>query len=234
MGYSPVRGVDLRNRTSAGMGLADVLIYEDVTADGVFTPGVDRPLKNASILLNKRPLQDVLSDAQGRIQLNELSITEPLHISTGGGSLPDGFLVPMYPAIQAWPRPGQSVAVNYPVVESGQISGLVRIQLKPAASDKTKNKISSETEALRERGLSGVLLQVLTVDGRLHAETRTLSDGYFSFETVYPGRWQVRLAPGQDWYGAKLESGNQTIELTVADGIRDDVSIRFQSDGKGL
>ncbi|MDO9277089.1 MAG: hypothetical protein Q7U05_00820 [Polaromonas sp.] len=234
MGYSPTRGLDLRNRASAGMGLADVLIYEDVTADGIYTPGVDRPVENASILLNKRQLRDMATDAEGRIRLNQLSITEPLVISTSGGSIPDAFLVPMYPAIQSWPRPGQSLAVNYPVVESGQISGLVKIQLKPAAVDKAKDKSSREAEVLQERGLSGVLLQVLTADGRLHAETRTLSDGYFSFETVYPGRWKVRLAAGQDWYGAKLDSSSQAIELTVADGIRDDVSIRFQSDGKGL
>lgn len=233
-GYSPIRGVDLRNRASAGMGMADVLIYEDVAADGVFTPGVDKPVQNATILLNKRLLQNIASDAQGRIPLNELSITEPLTISTGGGSIPDGFLVPMYPAIQAWPRPGQSLAVNYPVVESGQISGLVRIQLKPVAADKTKPLNTGEPEVLKERGLSGVLLQVLTAGGRLHAETRTLSDGYFSFETVYPGRWQVRLAPGQDWYGAKLESGSQTVDLSVAHLVRDDLSIRFGSDGKGL
>lgn len=205
-GHSPARGFTMDSSSRAAMGFADLQIFEDVDSDGLFTAGLDKPLPNAGVLVNKRPLADRASDGKGRLGIDSLSIYDPLEIQINSGSLPDPFLVPQFPAVRAWPRPGQAVELFLPLSESGEISGYARIAL-PVATGAGKDKGDGQVAV---RPLAGIRLQVVNGEGQVHAETVASSDGYFMFDTVFPGRWQVRIAPGQSFRGISLDAGSGT------------------------
>lgn len=71
------------------------------------------------------------------------------------------------------------------------------------------------------RGKIGIpdLSVIATHDNGITIETtRTLSDGYFSFETISPGTWLIGTEPDeltQDWVTTKLR-------LTVNEGVVSD------------
>ena len=243
-GHTPARGFNVSSRSRAMMGLADLHIFEDHDADGEFTPEKDKSSAGASVLLNRRPLE-IAADNGGRIGIDSLSINDPMEISVNTDSLPDSFLVPMYTAVQSWPRPGQAVEIKIPVTEAGEISGIVKIAAKVKVGGKANgtngqkgkstngdNNIAAVTEKIVERPLSGIRLQVINSAGQLHAEVFTFSDGYFLFDNVYPGSWTVQVAPDQDYRGIRLSSVELKVDLSAQQRVVNSLNINFQSDGK--
>ena len=245
-GHTPTRGFNMDSRARASMGLADVHVFEDVNADGLFTPGQDKPMPGAGILVNRRPLENAAADAEGRIGLDSLSIYGPLEIGVNTGSLSDEFLVPVFPAVQTWPRPGQAIEVNIPVTESGEISGSVKIEKYFKDRRLNENGDKAEKGRFIEQPVSGIRMQALNAEGQLHAEAFTMKDGYFSFENVYPGRWFIQVAPGQKIGDialgeaepeAKTEApfrrDRQAVEviLTRTDSQRHDLELLFDDQG---
>lgn len=319
LGYTGSRGLNITSRQRSTMGMADIHIYEDVNADGVFTEGVDRPIPEAGITLNQQAVEGKATDKNGMLGLDELPVFGPSVVAVGLGQVSDGFLVPMYPRIQMWPRPGNAITVNYPLTEAGEISGYLRMQSPPVTavgpkvelatmSDKDTKKGKTEEDnkskdagkqnpvstqqvkttptlstadkttvdaksavppsavktgtaqitavelsnraadpkasgasfvggktimvnGVRERTLSTMRLQVYRPDGKLHGEIRSLSDGYFIFDNVYPGKWTLKVAPNQIYYGTPLEPVEQVVELTSDSRTKNDILIFYKSDG---
>lgn len=289
VGYTGAKGFNMTSKQRSTMGMADIHIYEDVNADGEFTEGVDRPMPDVGITLNQQALEGKATDKNGMLGLDELQILGPSVVAVGLGQVSDGFLVPMYPRIQVWPRPGNSIVVNYPLTEAGEISGYLRMQVPPVAnvgpkaelvtmSDKdvkkqnqnpsqvtptmvppsavktgtaqaTADELSKKladpkssglsfvggktimVNGVRERTLSTMRLQIYRPDGKLHGEVRSLSDGYFVFDNVYPGKWTLKVAPNQIYYGTPLEPVEQVVELTADARTKNDILIFYNSNG---
>jgi hypothetical protein len=210
-GHTPARGLNMSSQSRAAMGFADLHIFEDIDADGVFTPGRDQPLPDAGVMVNRRPLADLAADSTGRIGMDGLSIYDPLEIEVNTSSLADPFLVPVFPGVRAWPRPGRAMALQLPVAESGEISGYVRMAF--ALEQGGEGGTPGELEKVVLTPLPGIRLQVLNGKGELHAEVFTFTDGYFIFDTVYPGRWTVRIAPGQSFRGIPLAGSAIKVEI---------------------
>ena len=137
------------------------------------------------------------TDMQGEAKFLGLSTTESTLLSIDRDSLPDNFLVPIRPLIRFWPRAGQSIHLEIPVTESGEISGRLALDVR--------------------QGLAGILLQAVDEQGTLYSETRSLNDGYFMFDTVYPGSWTVRLAPDQKWRSKRLSGAPVLVTLTPSE-----------------
>lgn len=242
-GHTPGRGVTFSSRPRATMGLLDLFLFEDVDADGAFTAGRDKAIPNAGVLLDRRPLAEG-SGADGRIGLHSLSIHDPLEIAIDKGSLPDGFLVPLQPVQRTWLRPGRAMEVGIPVTESGEISGVATIALAAGASvlggngkngnGRAGNRNGSNGSAAQpvEHPLPGIRIQVLDARGRLHAEVRSFSDGYFVFDTVYPGRWTVRVAPDQRYRDIRLMPASSDVELTPRSRAANGLRFAYSSDGR--
>ena len=72
------------------------------------------------------------------------------------------------------PRPGVAVAIDLPLVSAGEVDGTL----------------------VRGGGgsLEGVDLELLDVEGRVAAKTRSDFDGFFLFEGVPYGRYTIRIA----------------------------------------
>lgn len=245
-GHTPASGLSVNSRSRASMGFADLHIFNDIDADGEFTPGLDQPLPDAGVLVNRRPQPDLNADPDGRIGIDGLSIYDPFEIAVNTGALADPFLVPTFPGVKAWPRPGRALNLELPVAESGEISGHVRMA---ACHGRSGDK--DATGKPRETALDpipGIRLQVLNGNGELHAEVFTFADGYYVFDTVYSGPWTVRIAPGQSFRGISLSdaeiddttrpenslcgiSGHAQIILTRESLYRNDVDLTFDCNG---
>lgn len=236
-GHTPGRGLGFSSRPRATTGLLDLFLFEDVDADGAFTPGRDKAIPNAGVLLDRRPLAEG-TDADGRIGLHSLSIHDPLEIAINKGSLPDGFLVPLQPALHTWLRPGRAMEVGIPVTESGEISGVATIALPPGGNgsghgnDRNGNGRNGAAARPVERPLPGVRIQVLNAAGKVHAEVRSFSDGHFVFDTVYPGRWTVRVAPDQHYRDIRLAPASAAVELTPQARTADGLRFAYRGDGQ--
>ncbi len=249
-GHTPAGGLLMSSQARSTTGFADLQIFEDLDADGVFTEGRDRPILGAGVMVNRRPFTEASTDDQGRIGLDGLSIYDPLELAVNTYSLPDPFLVPIFPASKTWPRPGRTVEIALPVTESCEISGTLKMRVKKPVTNGRNGKNGHEIDGLSngagrpaerivERPLAGIRIQVLDADGRLHGESLTFSDGYFVFDAVYPGRWTVRVPAGQNVYGTVLQgvantadAARMAVVLSDHDRYVTDLELVFEPDGR--
>ena len=82
---------------------------------------------------------------------------------------------------KAWlPRPGSTWMVDLPVIEVGELEGFV----KQRAGEK-------------EMGIANIRILLRDSGGKVIAETRSAYDGYFLFEKLLPGTYQVQPDPAQ-------------------------------------
>ena len=182
--------VDVSGQYKATQGQADVTVYNRSAS------GHTNDVIPAAHLTLNRSAEGRSTDTSGQAKFLGLSTTEATLLNLDRDSLPDNFLVPMVPSIRFWSRAGQSIHLEIPVTESGEISG----------------RLALDTQ----QGLAGILLQVLDTQGRVYSETRSLNDGYFMFDTVYAGGWTVRLGPDQTWRTKRLTGESAQVTLGAA------------------
>ena len=87
-------------------------------------------------------------------------------------------------------RPGQSLSIGFPLVQSAEIDGTVRI-----------HDIQKETTS----DASNVLVELIDSANSVVQAVRTSYDGFYLFDQVKPGGYQVRISPDQ-LIRLKLES----------------------------
>jgi len=138
------------------------------------------PLDNIRMLVNKRRIEET-TDPKGRLLLSNLDTLHVARLAVQRATLPDPFLVADVPEVMIWPRAGQVIPVDVQLKDATFVSGMVYV-------------LSEKQQKIPGRRLR---VQLLNGDGLVSAETITMDDGFYQFETAYPGSWSVRLAPGQ-------------------------------------
>lgn len=192
LAYQPNKGFTISSTSNTYNGAADLLVSQQTAQ------GQSRHLADIGVL-NNDFLHPIKTDQNGRVLLSGLSATSPTILKLQTDSLPDPFLTPMQPAVEIWPRPGQTLPVSMGVIEAKELNGILMQQDSSGSKDP----------------LEHVRLQLLSADGKVYAETSTLSDGYYSFDSAYRGEWQLRLAPQQDIELTPIPSG--TLAITLRD-----------------
>lgn len=190
LAYQPNKGFTISSTSNTYNGAADLLVSQQTAQ------GQSRPLADIGVL-NNDFLHPIKTDQNGRVLLSGLSATSPTLLKLQADSLPDPFLTPMQPAVEIWLRPGQTLPVSMGVIEAKELNGILMQQNSSGSKDP----------------LEHVRLQLLSADGKVYAETSTLSDGYYSFDSAYRGEWQLRLAPQQDIELTPIPSGALAITL---------------------
>ncbi len=174
LGPDPRRhgGVRLTADKLASQGSALVRVYRDANMNGRRDPG-ERMEKGAQITAGRIPVE-ALTDANGEVIVDGLEPFQPVLVGVDGSSLPDPLVQPSTPGMVITPRPGVTVALEIPLVSTGEIDGTL----------------------VRSGGgsLEGVDLELVDVDGHVQARTRSDFDGFFIFEGVPYGRYSVRIA----------------------------------------
>lgn len=211
------RGLRLSSQPRARMGALEPFVFLDRDGDGIYRDGVDEPLPDVQLLVNNYPAPTARTDAGGRAWLTGLPPGEPVRLAVDLGSLPDAFLAPARPDIAVAPRPGRAFRLDIPIVESGEISGVVEVAGEPGPEP-----------------LGGFRLDLVDEQGVVRATTVTMFDGAWLFEQVPPGRWIVRAGPGQTVAGTVVGPAFIHTVVDQASLIVDGVGFQLDPRGGGL
>ena len=174
LGPDPLAGrYRMASEKLASSGQAFAVVFQDDNADGIRQP--NEPLQQDVELTAGSTGKGLPTDAEGRTVIDGLQPYEPILIGIDASSLPDPFVQPAISGIVVTPRPGIPSIIELPLVSAGEISGSLQ----------------------REGGkpLSGVDVELLDRNGRAIKTTRTEYDGFFLFEFVPYGTYQIRVAP---------------------------------------
>lgn len=196
LGMESGRGLSLIPPSAVQGGAVSVKVFHDHKANRQFEAQNDPTYDSVGFLVDGRRHSSV-TNIDGLTVLRHLPIRHPVQIMLDNRSQSDPFMVPTLPRVTLQARPGQTHHLTFALKESALISGYVL------------------------RGKIGIpdLSVIATHDNGITIETtRTLSDGYFSFETVSPGTWLIGTEPdelAQDWVTTKLR-------LTVNEGVVSD------------
>ncbi len=155
----------------ANSGQALAIVYRDKNRDG--KRQADEELVENVELTAGQTTALMATDAQGRSVIDNLEPFRPILIGIDASSLSDPYVQPALPGVVVTPRPGIAATVELPLVSAGEVEGTL----------------------VRKGGgtLAGVGLELLDVEGRITHETKSEFDGFFLFEGVPYGAYQVRI-----------------------------------------
>ncbi|MBD2843114.1 hypothetical protein [Erythrobacter rubeus] len=201
----------------ASSGSVSLRAFQDLDGDSVFGPG-DVPLQDVNFSVFNNTSE---TDERGTARLTRLGNGVPVSVQVDPSSLPDILLAPVSRGIEIVPRPGRFHVMDFPIVALSEVEGTVSF------SDKDTS-----------RGVSGLRLQLIDRGGEVVATARTERGGYYFFEQVMPGRFQLIIEPEQaerlgicltnevemvvepsgDIYNLDLEVQNCALEIAVRSG----------------
>jgi len=200
LGREPRSGTWLADwQPIAGSGAMSARVFLDANQNGAFDPG-EKPIEGVGFTINEGNRHPVRSDADGLAYLTRLTPRQYIDIALDTATLEDPQWLPTVPGMRILPRPGKVQSLDFPVVMTGEVDGMVFLR---------------EGEATR--GIGNALVELVDERGNVAVNGRSSSDGYYIIQAVRPGRYKARISPGQ------LEKlglmGTAPVELTMtADG----------------
>lgn len=163
----------------AAAGAVSARAWVDANGNGLFDAD-EEPVQNACFGLNGGSRHPSCTDADGLAYLSRLSPRAYLDLALDAATLEDPQWVPTQPGVRLLPRPGKVLALDFPVVLTGEIDGTVFLQ-----------------DGGRTRGIGNALLELVDAQGEVVASTRSASDGYYIVPAVRPGSYRLRVSPEQ-------------------------------------
>jgi hypothetical protein len=165
-------GIRVTSARIASLGQVLARVFRDNNGDGVRQ--ADEPFeKDVQLAAGRVPVQR-LTDANGEAIIEDLEPFVPVLIGIDAGSLPDPLIQPAGPGMVVTPRPGIAATVDLALAPAGELDGtLVR---------------DGGT------GIEGVDLELVDRAGRVVARTRSDFDGFFLFERVPYGQYDLRIS----------------------------------------
>jgi len=163
----------------ASAGAVSARAWLDRNGNGI--PDADEPpVENACFSLNGGSRHPSCTGPDGLAYLSRLSPRQYLDLALDPATLEDPQWMADQPGVRLLPRPGKVLALDFPVVLTGEIDGTVFL-----------------SEAGHRRGIGNALLELVNAQGTVLASVRSASDGYYTVPAVRPGRYRLRLSPEQ-------------------------------------
>lgn len=185
LGFDPRNSVPYIQRDfQVPYGAAAILIFKDLNHNLKWDPG-EPPLPKIALKLNQRET-DFVSGEEGKILLSRLPANIPVDLSLTDRSFSDPFVRPAIKGIRFIPKASSTTPIEMPVMTVGEVDGYVLVE----KGNKTKPK----------RGIS---IELLTKDDFIVSTTRTDSDGFYVFDAVHPGEYQVKVSPTSNTFRFK-------------------------------
>lgn len=164
-------------RGLAGTGRAAMNLFIDENNNGVREPD-ETPV---SWVTYKD--EQMLSMAPGTVPLQALPAYRPVKIETRHFKFDDPFLVPRSQIYELYTHPGGDVSVDIAVVMTGDVEGYIY----NGSADKAVPA-------------KGVIVTLYDHDGQEISAARSEFDGFYSFNSIPSGNYEVRVRPeaGED------------------------------------
>lgn len=162
----------------AESGAVSARVFIDKNGNGVMDAD-EQPVKNVGFLINSSNFA-VRTDDAGIAYVGHLLSNRETGISVNPATIEDPQLVSALKGLRLIPRPGNVTQIDFPLVQTGEIDGTVYLVNKG-----------------RKRGVGNVLVELVDKDGKVVAETRSGSDGFFVVVEVLPGEYSLRVGEEQ-------------------------------------
>jgi hypothetical protein len=163
----------------AGSGAVSARAFLDANQNSVFDTG-EEAIENAGFVFNSGSRPAARTGADGQAYLSRLTPHQYTDIELDASTLEDPQWVPSVPGMRILPRPGKTQVLDFPVVMTGEVDGVVYLL------DKEK-----------KRGIGAADVELVDASGNVAARATSSSDGYYIVQAVRPGRYQARIAPAQ-------------------------------------
>ncbi len=163
--------------------------------------GEDQPMSGVRFIADGHNHAASTNEA-GEAFLPALPLYRDLGIAVQRGSVDDPYLTSSLAGYTVALRPGNYPQLDFPLVPTGEIDGLVMI-----ARDG------------EETGLSSIELQLIDESGAVAMTTRSEFDGFYLFELVPLGRYRVRVAPDALDRLAAFAAPDHEVELSDAEPL---------------
>jgi len=164
-----------RRRFSSQYG-ASARVFLDRNGNG-FWDSHDDPLPDVGFSGNGA-WSGLTTDGRGVAFLPNLPADRPGTILVDESTLPDPFLKPIYEGVRISGHPGAHALVEFPVTYTGDVEGTVSL-----------------LERGYKRALGGVKLVLVDQSRHEIAHATTGYDGYYLFQKLRPGWYEVRVDP---------------------------------------
>jgi hypothetical protein len=148
-------------------------VYLDRDYDGEFSEG-DEPVPDTRIAIGRRTTRDETDD-NGYLTRISTSSGRVANVGVSSRSIDDPYLVAESPGYSVYPRPGVIHRLEFPLIETGAIDGTLFFT--------------------NGRPVAGLDLQLLDENGGVIAKSQTGADGYYTFERIAPGVYNVQADP---------------------------------------
>jgi len=170
----PRHGITLSRHPLAEGGMVHATVYRDLNDNGSRDPG--EPLEKGVLVTTGTSQVQRKTDAQGSVTVGGLTAYEPVPVGIDATSLQDPMLTPKKALQVVVPRPGVPAEVQIGLVGGGDIEGAL---MKSG-----------------ELGFEGVDLELVDSGGKVVGTARTDFDGFFLFERVPYGHYDLRVSAG--------------------------------------
>ncbi|MBV9495176.1 MAG: hypothetical protein JOZ54_13090, partial [Acidobacteria bacterium] len=158
------------SKASASAGAVAAMVFLDNNDNGIRDDG-EPPIAGAGFVVNRNPTP-IVTNLEGIAFLDNLPPDRRSEIGLSPATLEDPGWLPATTKTAFVARAGKPLVVNFPVVVTGEISGVVSRGRKIA---------------------SAVRVELLHADGTVAAETFSAYDGFYLFGEVKPGAYTVRI-----------------------------------------
>ena len=164
----------------ASSGALSVRAFQDMDGDRRFGAG-DRVLEGVEFMSSNAL---GTTDSDGVARLTQLGNGNRVSVQADPSTMPDIMLTPVNRGIEIVPRAGRFHVTDYPVVALSELEGTVSF-------------VGTDGASTTARGVSGLRLQLRDASGQVAGNVRTERGGYYFFEQIAPGQFQLVIDPEQ-------------------------------------
>ncbi len=165
-----------KTRSSLQSSRIHAQVFEDKNYNSVYDED-DLPIENARFF-GRHHWRNYYTDKQGRVTLPGAISNRLQTIRLDKSTLDDPFLSVANEGFQVRSHSGGKNHVDFPLWKTFEIEGMLVSEKKHAASNTTQ-------------GLAGATLWLQNPAGEAIYRTRTEYDGFFIFENILPGKYQL-------------------------------------------
>lgn len=153
-----------------------VKAFLDQNANGTWDGG-EPPVQNATLFVNQTSAK-IRTGRDGMAFVRDLPPYQPVNVGLSAVTFEDPSWVSTLAGVSIVPRPGRIAEVSFPVIPTGDIEGTVFFD-----------------RGTQPQPLPGARLELRRPDGAVVRIVTSEYDGFYLFEKVPAGSYQVRVAP---------------------------------------
>ena len=182
----------LDRSASVNSGRVEVRVYEDED------DGKRQPYARAGVN-TIQTWRKATTDEDGKAYLSSMPSYRQVDIELDESTLEDNELRSTNPGVSVISRPGSYAVVDFPLVRTAELEGYISVTV-----DDDKLPVSR------------ALVSLKSADGEVVTQTRTAFDGFYLFEGVEPGDYQISL---EDTLDKRAEKRPEKLTVTSSSGI---------------